>query len=197
MRQFRAKNPAEALAKAGSTVRADGGIAGLDERLTEQAARWLRVLHCDPIADRVRVLWNPRLQTTAGTACVHTCSVELNPRLREIGTQQVQRTLRHEVAHLVAHFRAGRRSRNLQTHGPEWRQACRELGIPNEPAFHDLPFQRRTVTRKFAYRCPSCCMVVKRVRKFARYTACYRCCKQFNGGIYDPKFQFQRIELTE
>jgi predicted SprT family Zn-dependent metalloprotease len=168
--------------------------SGLDKKLTKEASGWLASLGCHLAAKRIQVNWNSRLQTTAGTACLNNTRIELNPRLADIGEHQVQRTLRHEVAHIVAFARAGRRARQLQTHGPEWRMACAELGIKDEPAFHDLPFARRTLVRKFVYQCPSCNLIVRRVRKFARFTACYHCCKKYNQGIYHPKFKFRVLE---
>jgi SprT protein len=170
------------------------GLAGIDPVLTQEARKWLTDLGCDAAAERVQVVWNPRLQTTAGTACVYTTRIELNPRLAQIGQAQIQRTLRHEVAHVVAYVRAGRRAKQLQTHGPEWRRACVELGIGGEPAYHDLPFERRTMARKYTYECPSCGLIVDRVRKFGRFTACYRCCKEKNHGHYDAKYQFRMVD---
>lgn len=143
------------------------------------------------LAVRVEVVWNARLQTTAGTACPRNSCIELNPLLRTFGLAQVRRTLKHEAAHLIAHWRAGRR--RIQTHGEEWRQACAELGIAGEPAFHDLPLVRRRVPRKYAYRCRHCGFTVQRVRLFAPYTACYKCCKKHAQGKYHPDFLFLRI----
>lgn len=169
------------------------GNAGVDPVLTQEARQWLRQLDCTGAAKALQVVWNGRLQTTAGTACAYTMRVELNPRLQAFGEAQISRTLRHEIAHVVAHIRAGKRARRIQTHGPEWRQACTELGIAGEPAFHDLPFERRTLARKHTYECPHCGLVAHRVRKFERYTACYQCCKKYNHGQFSPQFQFRRI----
>lgn len=171
--------------------------SGLDPALTREARKWLIRAGCESLADRVHVVWNGRLQTTAGTACVNTCKVELNPRLHLISERQIHRTLRHEVAHLIAHARAGRRARRIQTHGPEWRIACAELGIAGEPAFHDLPFERRTIPPKLTYQCPNCGLIVHRVKKFSRFTACYRCCKKFNEGQYSPKYQFRFVAMLD
>jgi SprT protein len=165
--------------------------SGKDEHLTLLAQTWCRGIGARPLAYRVDVVWNARLQTTAGTACPRTGCIELNPLLRAFGPAQVRRTLKHEAAHLIAHWRAGRR--RIQTHGDEWRQACTELGIPGEPAFHELPLVRRRVPRKFAYRCRYCGFTVQRVRPFAPYTACYKCCKKHTEGKYHPDYLFLRI----
>ena len=64
--------------------------------------------------------------------------ISLNPRLCEHGADEIDRTLRHELAHLLAQFRAGRR--RILPHGAEWREACRDLGIADEKRCHTLPF---------------------------------------------------------
>src|ERR1700730_17806348 len=55
---------------------------------------------------------------------------------------EIDRTLRHELAHLLAQFRAGRR--RISPHGEEWRQACHDLGIGDEVRCHNLPFHAKT-----------------------------------------------------
>ena len=108
------------------------------------------------------VSWNRRLTSTAGNANHHNGQITLNPRLREISEREVDRTMRHELAHLVAYARAGRR--RIEPHGREWRQACVELGIPEEPRCHDLPLPRRRQKPKHAYQCPNCLEVLLRIR---------------------------------
>jgi predicted SprT family Zn-dependent metalloprotease len=127
------------------------------------------------------------MRSTAGYAKWPHWRVELNPRLKEF-PGEVARTLKHELAHLVAHARAGRR--RIAPHGREWRQACADLGIPGESARHTLPLPSRRQKRKFSYACPSCGIVVDRVRKFRRRTACLICCRKHNRGRYDARFEF-------
>src|SRR5207237_3228502 len=40
---------------------------------------------------------------------------------------EIERTLRHELAHLLAQWRNGRR--RIAPHGSEWSRACRALGL--------------------------------------------------------------------
>ena len=87
----------------------------------------------------VRVEWNARQFSAAGRADCRRKLVSLNPRLREHESEEIERTLRHELAHLVARFRAKRR--RMTPHGAEWRRACRDLGIGDEPRTHTLPFR--------------------------------------------------------
>jgi len=162
-----------------------------DPMLTAQVSAWLEQLSAPTLAAEVQVRWNKRMRSTAGTAQPRTGLIDLNPRLLTIGPAELDRTLRHEAAHLLAHWRAGRR--RIRTHGTEWRQACTDLGIPGEKVTHTLPFPRRQVTRKYFYQCPSCAITVRRVRLFKRPTACLKCCRDHNSGRFDHRFEFRRV----
>jgi predicted SprT family Zn-dependent metalloprotease len=128
------------------------------------------------------------MRSTAGYAKWPQWRVELNPRLKDF-PGEVGRTLKHEVAHLIAHARAGRR--RIAPHGREWKKACADLGIPDENARHTLPLPARKQKRNFSYTCPACGVVVERVRRFRRRTACLTCCRKHNRGRYDAKFEFE------
>ncbi len=166
--------------------------AEMDPGLTALTGSWLEAMGAHSLAAVVRVYWNGGMRTTAGTAHPRTGAIHLNPRLHALGQAEVDRTLRHEAAHLLAHWRAGRR--RIQTHGPEWRQACADLGIAGEKATHTLPLgPRRRQQAKYLYQCPGCRLEVRRVRLFKRSTACLTCCRLHNHGQFDPRFQFRRV----
>ena len=139
------------------------------------------------LARKVRVSWNPRMQTTAGRAWWPDRAIELNPKLRDCEPDQLWRTLKHELAHLIAYERCGRR--HIDPHGPEWGAACADLGIPGEQPFHTLPFKRRRVKRNHAYICPHCDTTIHRVKPIRRAVACYDCCRKFNDGAYHDRFR--------
>ncbi len=163
-----------------------------DADLTLTCRRNCLALGHPGLADAVRVFWNPRMRTSAGRAFWPSRVIELNPKLRGVGDAEIDRTLRHELAHLVAYERAGRR--RIRPHGPEWAAACAELGIPGERACHTLPFQRSRRERKFAYLCTRCFAVVRRVRALDPSAVCAACCRQYNGGRYDPRFRLVAIK---
>ncbi len=140
----------------------------------------------------VTVVWNPGLRTTAGMASWKDRKIILNPKLVEVSAAEVQRTLRHELAHLLAQHRAGRT--RIEAHGPEWKLACAALGIPNEARCHDLPFKRRKIGRKFFYACPECSTILARVRPIKKRVACVKCCRKYNGGAYHERFRFKPIQ---
>ena len=159
---------------------------GRDETLEAQAREWLHALEMPGGAKLLTVSWNARLRSTAGYARYPKWVVELNPLLREF-EGQVERTLKHELAHLIAYHRSGRR--RIEPHGREWRQACADLGIAGEKAHHRLPLPRNEVVRKLVYACPACQTTVQRVRKFRRPTACLHCCNKHASGQYDGRFK--------
>jgi SprT protein len=140
------------------------------------------------LAQKVEVVWNPRMRSTAGRAWWPQRLIELNPKIDSLDAQQTERTLRHELAHLIAYERAGRRK--IAPHGREWRQACSDLGIANESVCHQLPLPRRTQTIRYHYICPHCRAEIKRVRKIKRALACLTCCNMNSGGRYDARFRF-------
>ncbi len=76
--------------------------------LEETARALLRGIGCAKLAEEVQVRWHPRLRTTAGQAYYAKSLVRMNPKLMQFGMEEVDKTLRHELAHLVARFRAGR-----------------------------------------------------------------------------------------
>ncbi len=151
----------------------------------------LIAIGCRDLARRVKVRWNARLSSTAGMASYTLWQITLNPRLADLGRDEVDVTLKHELAHLVAKFRAGRR--RIRPHGPEWKQACADLGLPDEKRCHNLPLPRRHMTRKHFYRCPQCKLEVERVRPFRERVACLNCCRKYNDGRYDERFRLEKI----
>ena len=165
---------------------------GQDPALTRLAADLLRNLGCDETAAKVTVCWNARLTSTAGHAKPAESLVALNPRLRDFPAE-VDRTLRHEVAHLVVAAKS--RGRRVAAHGPEWRGACALLGIPGEARCHDLPLPRRQREKPHAYRCARCGFVVRRVKPLRQpgRVACRACCRQHAGGKYDARFALVKV----
>ncbi len=172
---------------------ARASVGGADGGLTEWCRETALQLGLPELARRVRVAWNSRMQTTAGRAWWPDRLIELNPKLKELPPEEVWRTLRHELAHLVAYERAGRR--RIEVHGAEWRAACAELGIPDEQPFHSLPFKRKRMRRNFAYICPQCYTTIRRVKRIERMVACYDCCRKFNGGLFDTRFRLLEQKL--
>jgi predicted SprT family Zn-dependent metalloprotease len=157
----------------------------------------LRQLGEHTLAREIRVEWSPRLKTCAGRADYREKLVSLNPALLNLDSvngnsgSEIDRTLRHELAHLLAQWRVGRR--RIAPHGKEWRQACVDLGIADEARCHNLPFAAKAYRRRYVYRCPNCKEDFPRVRRIRRAIACLACCRKHNGGDFDPRFRLKLI----
>lgn len=156
--------------------------------LQNEARAWAVRFQLPRLAARITLHWQARLRTTAGMARLDAAVIFLNPRLLAF-PEELTRTFLHELAHLVAHARHPRRL--LHPHGPEWREACRDLGLAGEKRCHTLPLATpRRVQRKHVYHCPACRREIARVRLFRRAEACLSCCKTLAGGRYDRRFRF-------
>ncbi len=162
-----------------------------DPLLTKEARRLLAMIGEWSLAGKVRVLWYERLRSTAGIASFQDQTVFLNPKLLRFAPSEPGRTLRHELAHLVARHRAGRR--RIDPHGAEWQAACAELGIAGEPATHNLALPRQQRERPYVYACPACGGQVQRTKPFRVSSACYHCCRKFSRGHYDQRFRYTRV----
>jgi len=160
--------------------------------LQTQARQLLRSLGASRIATELRVEWTSRLTTAAGRADYRRKLISLNPLLRK-HPDEIDRTLRHELAHILAQFRAGRR--RISPHGNEWQQACRDLGITGEKRCHTLPFPAKRITPRFLYRCPNCRRDFPRLRKIKRTVACLACCRAYNRGKFDLRFRLKLLTL--
>ena len=163
--------------------------------LTTRCRELLHAAGAAVLARRVTARWNPRMRSSAGTAYPTKATITLNPRLHGFGPDEVDRTLRHELAHLLAYHRAGKR--RIAPHGVEWRRACADLGLRDEQRCHTLPLPRRTLTRPHLYRCPGCALELRRVRPLRHRAACLVCCRAHNRGRYDERFRLVKLRAAE
>jgi len=167
-------------------------VLGRDAALEAKAREILGALDAAELAISVQVEWNARLFSAAGRADYRRKLVSLNPRLREHDAAEIDRTLRHELAHLLAQSRTGRR--RVAPHGAEWRKACRDLGIGDESRTHTLPFPIKRRSRPFLYECPRCRKEFPRVRRIKRAVACLECCRKFNRGKFEKSAQLRLVK---
>jgi predicted SprT family Zn-dependent metalloprotease len=167
-------------------------VLGRDSALEATAREILSPLGAEELGRIIHVEWNARLFSAAGRADSHRNLISLNPRLREHDAAEIDRTLRHQLAHLLAQFRAGRR--RISPHGAEWRRACRDLGIADEARCHTLPFPVKKRERRFLYKCARCGEEFPRVRRIKRTVACLDCCRKFNRGKFDPTARLRLVE---
>lgn len=178
-------NPAPSPAPARSSKRRDDTL--------ESRARAIVHPLAPELSARLVVGWNPRMRTTAGVAIAARWEIWLNPALCGVSEMEVERTLLHELAHLLAHHRHARR--RLQPHGSEWRQACSDLGIGGEGRTHQLPFKGRKMKRRYLLKCPACGESHERVHPPKRRVACLACCRRHHGGLYHERFRLEVLKI--
>ncbi|MGH8101715.1 MAG: SprT-like domain-containing protein [Chthoniobacterales bacterium] len=183
------------LALLGQAPRLPTSVTATDAvGLQSQARALLAANGAVRIARQLRVKWNRRLKTCAGRADYRAKLITLNPQLvRHPG--EIDRTLRHELAHLLAQFRAGRQ--RISPHGREWRQACHDLGIGDEKRCHNLAFAAINSRRRFLYRCPKCARDFPRVRRIRHPVACLACCRAHSRGNFDARFRLRLVENSK
>lgn len=168
---------------------------GHDPRLEVQARSLLEELGASVLATSICVIWSSRLRSAAGRADFRHNTIVLNPRLQEHGAAEIDRTLRHELAHLLARSRY--RRRRIAPHGAEWQQACADLGIAGEARCHTLPFPVTPRARRYLYKCPRCSREFPRVRRIRRPVACLACCRACNRGQFDPAAQLRLVRCAQ
>ena len=162
-----------------------------DVDLEGKARQLLRISGAGRIATEIRVEWNPRLKTCAGRADYRSRLISLNPLLI-LHPAEIDRTFRHELAHILAQFRAGHR--RMLPHGIEWQQACRDLGVADEKRCHNLPFPASERARPYLYKCQNCKRDFPRVRRIKGAVACLACCRAHNGGEFDARFRLRLVK---
>lgn len=167
------------------------GPTGCLPDLESRARELLYANEAGRIASQVRVEWNSRLTSCAGRVDYRAKLISLNPLLIDHGPEEIERTFLHELAHLLAQFRAGRK--RIQPHGSEWRRACNDLGIGDENRCHSLPLPVRRRLRRYLYRCSNCRRDFPRVRPIRRPVACLTCCRAHNRGKFDKRFKLQPV----
>jgi predicted SprT family Zn-dependent metalloprotease len=141
--------------------------------LGKLAARCLAAWRAEHLTPRVRIVYNPRLSTTLGRACLNEFRVELNPRLLTDHPTELVPTLAHELAHLVVYDRHGA---SVRPHGAEFRLLMRRVNLPDESKHH-LPvghLRRKRSRYLYLHRCSVCgrSFLARSVRRNCYCVAC-------------------------
>lgn len=103
-------------------------------KLEDLATKALSRIGYRYLALKVEVVWNDRLTKSAGQTDLRYLRIELNPKLKKLDFKHTKQTLKHELAHVLANHR----NSGCPQHGKDWKQACEDLGIPDEPRVHHL-----------------------------------------------------------
>lgn len=115
-----------------------------------------------PLKRRVTLEWR-ELRTTAGLANWAQYRIILSRQLMT-DADRLERTLKHEYAHLLAVDRHGRRAAG---HGAAWKQAMHDLGETPEVC-HTYDCRRNESRQVVVYRCAKCLEAFERRRRLPR-----------------------------
>ena len=140
--------------------------------LSAIAARCGHLWRMPDLARSVRIVYNPRLRSTAGRALLKDGVVELNVRLLRDHPDQLVPTLAHELAHIAVY----RRRSGDRPHGRRFAELMTALGLSPE-ATHHLPVAHLTHRRRrylYLHRCSGCgrSFITRNVRRGYYCTVC-------------------------
>lgn len=163
---------------------------------------WNR-LHFDGLLAEPRIIWHPRLRTSAGRfipgkhigrgiltgrfglkALERPTQIEVATYLLEL--PNAEHHIRDTLGHEMIHYWLWERGRPYG-HTAEFHAKMREMGVSR---YNPVP--KLTGTR-YAYRCPSCNRQWIRKRRYTRRVACLVCCKKHAGGEFSEKFLLERV----
>lgn len=149
------------------------------DRALVQARAWVARacarLGVPGFADEVAVAFNGRFTARMGDAHLERRLIRLSaPLWPRAGEHEHRRTVLHELCHLVAHARHGRR---IRPHGPEWRALMETLGADASRCHYiDRTGLRRVRPRQLARcACRTHALGAVRAERLRRGTAIYRC----------------------
>lgn len=115
-----------------------------------------------PLSGAARLEWR-RFRASAGRAHYEERLILLSSMLLT-DVDRLERTLKHEYAHLLAFDRHGRAGAG---HGAAWRRAMADLGLP-PVVRHDYPTDRNQPRQAVTYRCQRCGSALIRKRRLPR-----------------------------
>lgn len=109
------------------------------------------------------------------------------PMTIEHGEPEFFETLLHEIAHM-----------KVRAHSPKFYEVLRAIGGTGRkaPMTVLLEAKRKTYQLKnypILVACPSCGVQSRYRTRRALHYACKRCCNQFAGGKFDPRFKLKEV----
>jgi predicted SprT family Zn-dependent metalloprotease len=124
-----------------------------------------------------------KAKTTAGYCCWTRKEITLSKHLVEFNNVvEINDTLLHEIAHAIDFI-----DRGTSDHSPRWVAIALAIGCNGKRCYSK---EDKTMPEgKHLYSCPNCKREV-RYHKRAKVRACGQCCRKYNYGKFDAKYQF-------
>lgn len=128
-----------------------------------------------------RVRFNPKLTRALGRCIPSQKTIEYQPRyMQQNGWEQVNTTIKHEVAHAISCTKYGRFGGG---HGAAWARIARELGLENPSAINHTA----NLTKKFTGTCEGCNQKWERDRRVIG-AACPPCRRAHFAGETERRY---------
>ncbi len=137
--------------------------APLSELKDIAARRFADLSQRFPLRFSAHVFWRA-YRVSAGMAYCSRGKIGLSTTVLHT-PRQVEETLVHEYAHLLAFSRHGRKSVG---HGPLWQEAMADLGAKPEVRHRYKTVKRNQARQEILYRCDRCGCEFSRTRRFAK-----------------------------
>jgi len=109
--------------------------------------------------------------------------ISLSKPLVELNSEdEVKDVILHEIAHALVPRGEG--------HSRVWKEKAISIGCSGDRLCREEVKQPVGFRR---YECPKCKQVVRRHRKMRSGSACDKCCKKYNNGVYTSMFAFVEV----
>lgn len=135
-----------------------------------------------------KVRFNPKLSRALGRCIPSQKTIEYQPRyMQQNGWEQVNTTIKHEVAHAISTSRYGRLGGG---HGAAWARIARELGLENPSAINTTA----KLTKKFTGTCDGCNQTWERDRR-VHGAACPPCRREHLNELREHGVSTKRYSI--
>ena len=102
----------------------------------------------------------------------------------ETNNERIINTILHEIAHAIDY-----NERGYSAHDSTWRKIAKNIGCTGERCSSSSGVDKSKFM-KWVVKCPSCDYKIYRARKTKRVSACNKCCKTHNNGVYSDEYRF-------
>ena len=143
--------------------------------IEEEIRDLCKKVFCEELIEKINVVWSNRMTTTLGKASRIDWTITLSKKAWPlISIDQRIETVSHELAHLVAIYKAGIEAWN---HGVVWRSIMGQFGYKSAKQYHNLHVALEPIRRKRTRYLADCdCTVYFLTKKELRHKLTCRVC---------------------
>lgn len=145
---------------------------------------------------KLRYLRRNTIRTLATVTFGESCTLALHPYIFEWSNPiLLEGVIHHEMLHLVlgpkvAHSKIFKQIEKDWEHFKDYRRQRQKF-------IHNLEENARQAGRLLRYECPNCLTSILRTRPMKPESACWKCMKRENNGIWSESYIFIKVGLDE